>query len=124
MNSEDAALPSVLADLPSVVRPGGVVVVLTYQNMEDRLVKAAFKDTVYTGAGGGGGRTGCRDSPAGEGREAGGDGPVQEQDDGIRVERSGEGKDGDERGGGEERKSEERRIRVARSRGGREGGGK
>lgn len=42
LNDELGALEAILASLPEVLAPGGVVVFLTYHSLEDRLVKHAF----------------------------------------------------------------------------------
>jgi 16S rRNA (cytosine1402-N4)-methyltransferase len=42
VNRELEELANLLASLPSVVRPGGVAAVLSFQSLEDRLVKRAF----------------------------------------------------------------------------------
>lgn len=43
-NDEAQALARVLADLPSLLAPGGRVAVISYHSLEDRAVKNAFRD--------------------------------------------------------------------------------
>lgn len=52
VNDEEKALEKVLGLLPRIVRPGGVVVFLTFQSMEDRMVKRSLRDSVWKAGGG------------------------------------------------------------------------
>ena len=44
MNDEFGALAALLRNLPSCLKPGGRVAILTFHSGEDRMVKRAFKD--------------------------------------------------------------------------------
>jgi 16S rRNA (cytosine1402-N4)-methyltransferase len=44
VNDELGALERLLAAIPSCVKPGGRVAILSFHSLEDRLVKAAFRD--------------------------------------------------------------------------------
>jgi 16S rRNA (cytosine1402-N4)-methyltransferase len=49
VNDEFAALDSFLRSLPSCLKPGGRVAILTFHSGEDRRVKSAFKDGLAEG---------------------------------------------------------------------------
>jgi 16S rRNA (cytosine1402-N4)-methyltransferase len=44
INQELDALKTVLADLPKILAPGGVAVIISYHSLEDRLVKHSFRE--------------------------------------------------------------------------------
>jgi 16S rRNA (cytosine1402-N4)-methyltransferase len=44
VNDELGALERLLAAIPSCVRPGGRVAIISFHSLEDRLVKTAFRD--------------------------------------------------------------------------------
>ncbi len=50
VNDELSALEEMLAATVDVLRPGGLLVVMTYHSLEDRIVKNFLKTTVSTGA--------------------------------------------------------------------------
>ena len=47
VNEELAELESLLEQLPSVLRVGGVVAVISFHSLEDRMVKHTFRDSEY-----------------------------------------------------------------------------
>lgn len=49
VNRELANLTQLLRVLPSIVRPGGKVAIISFHSGEDRLVKAAFRDGLHAG---------------------------------------------------------------------------
>ena len=49
MNDEFGSLDSLLRGLPSCLKPGGRVAILTFHSGEDRRVKSAFKDGLLDG---------------------------------------------------------------------------
>ena len=44
VNDEFGALEEMLSQLPSIVRPGGRVAIITFHSLEDRIVKHFFKE--------------------------------------------------------------------------------
>ncbi|MBL8867872.1 MAG: 16S rRNA (cytosine(1402)-N(4))-methyltransferase RsmH [Planctomycetia bacterium] len=50
VNRELANLEQLLRVLPTILKPGGTAAVLTFHSGEDRLVKAAFRSGVHSGA--------------------------------------------------------------------------
>jgi len=49
VNDEFGALETFLRVLPSCLKPGGRVAILTFHSGEDRRVKSAFKDGLHDG---------------------------------------------------------------------------
>jgi len=47
VNDELGELESLLEQLPSVLRPGGVVAVISFHSLEDRIVKHGFRDSEH-----------------------------------------------------------------------------
>lgn len=51
VNQERASLENLLKDLPSLLNPGGVAAIVSFQSLEDRLVKRRFAELEHEGFG-------------------------------------------------------------------------
>ena len=49
VNEEQDELDALLADAPSMIKPGGRFVVITFMSLEDRKVKQAFQELARQG---------------------------------------------------------------------------